>query len=104
MEAKIGLSPEEMITVFNRMYLDAWERTKERINWESAHISEQLAQGKQVDISNWIVEVLEVVVTAARDGAVLTMIENNERIKSDLSRAGLIIPETPDEDSEDASV
>ncbi len=104
MEAKIGLSPEEMITVFNRMYLDSWERTKDRINWESANISEQLAQGKQVDISSWIVEVLEVVVTAARDGAVLTMIENNERIKSDLIQAGCIIPKTPDEGTEDASI
>ncbi len=92
METRIGLSPEEMITVFNRMYLDVWERTKERVNWECGRISEQMSQGKNVDIGQWLVEVLEVVVTAARDGAILTMYENNERIYEDLEKAGVKLP------------
>lgn len=92
METKIGLSPEEMITVFNRMYLDVWERTKERVNWECGKISEQLSKGKNVDIGQWIVEVLEVVVTASRDSAILTMYENNERIYEELKLAGVKLP------------
>ncbi len=92
METRIGLSPEEMITVFNRMYLDVWERTKERVNWECGRISEQMSQGKNVDIGQWLVEVLEVVVTAARDGAILTMYENNERIYEELEKAGVKLP------------
>lgn len=99
MQTRIGLSPEEMITVFNRMYLDVWESTKQRVNWECGKISEQLSQGKKVDIGEWIVEVLEVVVTAARDGAILTMFENNERIVEDLKKVGVALPDLEDSES-----
>ena len=93
METRIGLTPEEMISIFNRMYLDVWDRTRERINWEVGRISEQMAEGKEVDLGQWIVEVLEVVVTAARDGVILTLYENNERICEDLRQAGIHLPE-----------
>lgn len=93
METRIGLTPEEMISIFNRMYLDVWDRTRERVNWECGRISEQISAGKEVDIGNWIVEVLEVVVTAARDGVILTMYENNEKICEDLRQAGIRLPE-----------
>ena len=101
METRIGLTPEEMISIFNRMYLDVWNRTRERINWECGKISEQLSEGKNVDLGKWMVEVLEVVVTAARDGTILTLYENNEKICEDLRRAGVRLPEPealPEED------
>jgi len=76
METHLGLTPEEMISIFNRMYLDVWEKTRERINWE------------EQDISKLLLDVLEVVITAARDGAILTMYENNEKIYEDLTLCG----------------
>lgn len=87
METHLGLTPEEMITVFNRMYLDVWEKTKGNINWELANVSKQIQEGKNVDISRLLLEVLEVVITATRDGFVVAMYENNERIFNDLRMA-----------------
>ncbi len=66
MDTRLGLTPEEMITIFNRMYLDVWEKTKGNINWELAKISDQVKQGKDVDMSRLLMEVLEVVITATR--------------------------------------
>lgn len=77
METHLGLTPEEMISIFNRMYLDVWEKTRDRINW------------KEEDVPKLLLEVLEVVITAARDGAILTMYENNEKIYMDLKAAGV---------------
>lgn len=94
MESRLGLTPEEMITIFNRMYLEVWGKTRERINWESANISKQLAEGKEVDISGLLVELMEVVITAARDGTILTLYENNEKIYEDLRAAGVALPES----------
>lgn len=99
METRIGLTPEEMISIFNRMYLDVWNRTRERIDWECGRISEQLNEGKEVDIGKWMVEVLEVVITAARDGTILTLYENNEKLYDDLRRAGIQLGD-PDPDPE----
>lgn len=87
METRLGLTPEEMISVFNRMYLDVWEKTKGNINWHLANISNQIKDGKEVDISRLLLEVLEVVITATRDGFVLAMYENNEKIFNDLTMA-----------------
>jgi len=81
METHLGLTPEEMISIFNRMYLDVWEKTRERINW------------KETDVPKLMLEVLEVVITAARDGAILTMYENNEKVYYDLKQAGIPFPE-----------
>lgn len=78
METNIGLTPEEMISMFNRMYLDVWEKTKDKINWDNP-ISPQCVMG-----------VLEIVITAARDGAILTMHENNQKVYQDLKDLGLI--------------
>ncbi|MCL5773637.1 MAG: hypothetical protein M1536_04585 [Firmicutes bacterium] len=77
METHLGLTPEEMISIFNRMYLDVWEKTRDRINW------------KEEDIPKLLLEVLEVVITSARDGAILTMYENNEKIYMDLKASGV---------------
>ncbi|MDQ7822960.1 MAG: hypothetical protein RDV48_09225 [Candidatus Eremiobacteraeota bacterium] len=80
METHIGLTPEEMIYMFNRMYLDVWEKSKEKINWdEDGRVSQKT-----------LMEVLEVVITAARDGAIITMYENNEKIHHDLQQMGLV--------------
>jgi hypothetical protein len=87
METHLGLTPEEMISVFNRMYLDVWEKTKNNINWEMAKITSQVKEDKDVDISRLLLEVLEVVITATRDGFVVAMFENNEKIYSDLRMA-----------------
>ena len=79
LETNLGLMPEEMITTFNRMYLDIWERNREKINWE------------QKDTSRLYLDILEVVVGAARDGAIFTIYENNEKISEQLKNAGVII-------------
>lgn len=92
MEAKLGLPPNEMISIFNGMYLDVWEKTRDKVNWESAAISRQMAEGKDVDVSELLLRVLEVVVTAARDAAILTMHYNNEQIYQDLRNAGIELP------------
>lgn len=84
METHLGLTPEEMISIFNRMYLDVWEKTRDRINW------------KETDVPKLMLEVLEVVITAARDGAILTMYENNEKVYYDLKQAGVSFPEQED--------
>ena len=78
METNIGLTPEEMVSMFNRMYLDVWEKTKEKINWDNP-ISPQC-----------VMSVLEIVITAARDGAILTMHENNQKVFQDLRDRGII--------------
>lgn len=87
METNLGLTPEEMISMFNRMYLDVWEKTKERINWEET----------DEKTHKLLMDVLEVVITAARDGVILTMYENNEKIYHDikeyLKQAGVTIAE-----------
>lgn len=80
METNLGLTPEEMISIFNRMYLDVWEKTKDRINWQ------------ETDLSKLLLDVLEVVITAARDGTILTLYENNEKIYHDLKVAGFKFP------------
>ena len=87
METHLGLTPEEMISVFNRMYLDVWEKTRNNINWELAKITKQINEGKEVDISRLLLEVFEVVITATRDGFVVAMYENNEKIFNDLRMA-----------------
>jgi len=79
LEVHIGLTPEEMMTIFNRMYLEVWNYSKEKINWE------------EEDITKLLLEVFEVVITAVRDGTMLTMFENNEKIYYDLMQAGIEI-------------
>ncbi|MGE0490240.1 MAG: hypothetical protein AB7S38_13615 [Vulcanimicrobiota bacterium] len=93
MESRIGLSPEELITIFNRMYLEVWAKTREKVDWESAKISKQLAEGKEVDIASLLVELMEVVITAARDGTILAIYENNEKVVEDLRQAGIELPQ-----------
>ncbi len=78
METNIGLTPEEMVSMFNRMYLDIWEKTKDKIKWDNP-LTPQC-----------VMSVLEIVTTAARDGAILTIHENNQKIYMDLMQKGLI--------------
>lgn len=92
-DVRLGLSPKEMINIFNQMYLDVWEKTRDKINWESAQVSKRLAEGQEVDISELLLRVLEVVVTAARDGAILTIHYNNEKVIEDLRNIGIELPE-----------
>lgn len=100
METPIGLTPEEMIRHYNEMYLEVWNRTRQRIDWEIPRITEQLRRGQEIDLGGWLVGVLEVVITAARDGTVLAIAENNERLYRDLQRAGVITTSgTPGEDA-----
>lgn len=81
MESHLGLNPEEMISIFNAMYLDIWERNKEQINWN------------EEDKAKFFINILEVVVGAARDGAIFTMYENNERIYEQLKELGIEFPD-----------
>ena len=89
MDEGLGLSPEEMIQIFNHTYLAVWEQTREQIEWSAAKISENLAAGQAVDISPLLIELMEVVVTAARDGAIVTIQENNQKIVEDLKTLGI---------------
>jgi len=101
-QTHLGLTPEEMISVFNDMYLDVWNKTREKVHWEAANISKQLAEGHDVDISELLLRLLEVVITAARDGAILTMYYNNEKVYEDLRSAGIEFPvaqQTPPEEA-----
>ncbi|MBI2266793.1 MAG: hypothetical protein HYU64_16795 [Armatimonadetes bacterium] len=91
LETRLGLTPEEMITMFNRMYLDVWEKTRDKINW------------RETDVPKLLLEVLEVVVTAVRDGAMLAMFENNERIYSELKEAGVTFSAGKTSESEAAT-
>ncbi|HXE72241.1 MAG TPA: hypothetical protein VNO81_06235 [Candidatus Nitrosotenuis sp.] len=93
METRLGLTPEEMISIFNRMYLDVWNRMRDHIQWEASNISRQLAEGQEVDIRPLLLQVLEVVVTAVRDGTILALYENNDRIYEELRKAGVNLPE-----------
>lgn len=73
----LGLSPEEMITIFNRMYLDVWEKNKNHIPWN------------EKEPTALLIPLLEVIVTAVRDATMLTLYENNERIVESLEKAGI---------------
>lgn len=104
METHIGLTPEEMISIFNRMYLEVWEKTKGNINWGLANISEQMKKGQEVDVSSLMLQALEVVITATRDGFIVAMYENNEKIFNDLRQMAQQSSEMSDEQmSEDSA-
>lgn len=76
-EPRLGLSPEELITTFNKMYLDIWEKNKEHIPWE------------EKELASLLIPLMEVIVTAVRDATMLTIYENNERIFEELEKAGI---------------
>lgn len=101
MKSRLGLPPEELIEIFNQMYLDVWEKTRNKIDWEAADISKRLEAGQTVDISELLLRVLEVVVSAARDGAVLAIHYNNEKIVEDLKALGVAVPDTGDAQESD---
>ena len=99
MNSRLGLPPEQLIDIFNQMYLESWEKTKSKVDWQAADISKRLQEGQDVDISDFLLRVLEVVVTAARDGAVLAIHSNNEKIVDDLRALGIEVP-APSPDAE----
>lgn len=92
MDNQLGLSSEEMIQIFNHTYLSVWEQTREQVNWSMGKISEGLAAGEKVDIAPLLLELMEVVVTAARDGVIVTVQENNQKLMEDLKAAGIEVP------------
>ena len=92
MDVHVGLGPEEMIRVFNQMYLDVWEKTRDKVNWDHAKVAQQIRDNPDFDLSEFLLRMFEVVVTAARDGAILTMYYNNEKIYEDLRRVGIELP------------
>jgi hypothetical protein len=101
MRPYIGMTPDEMVCVFNAIYSDIWEKTKENIHWDHAKISRQLEEGKDVDISRLLLEMFESVMTAARDGVVTVICQNNEKICADLFAASLQAkPETQEQENE----
>lgn len=82
-EPRLGLSPEELITTFNKMYLDIWEKNKEHIPWE------------EKELASLLIPLMEVIVTAVRDATMLTIYENNERIFEELEKAGIFKKRNP---------
>lgn len=93
MQMKLGLTPEEMINTFNQMYLEVWEKTRDRVDWEAANVSKRLSEGVEVDLAELLLRVLEVVVTASRDAAIVTILHNNQKVEEDLRRAGITLAE-----------
>jgi hypothetical protein len=87
MRSYMGLSPEEMIYVFNAIYLEVWEKTKNNIHWDQAKITQQIKEGKNVDLGRLLLEMFEVVMTAARDSFITVMYHNNEKIWSEMTTA-----------------
>ena len=73
-ESRLGLSPEEMITTFNKMYMDIWEKNKEHVPWD------------EKELASLLIPLLELVVTAVRDATMLAMYENNEKIFEELAK------------------
>lgn len=106
LEARVGLSPEEMITTFNRMYQDSWQRSQENIDWQAANLSQRLQAGEKVDLAGWIVGVMERVMTAARDATAYTLLENNQRVAQQLLELGVPVPmeEVPEVEEEESMV
>ena len=106
LEARVGLSPEEMITTFNRMYQDSWQRSQENIDWQAANLSQRLQAGEEVDLAGWIVGVMERVMTAARDATAYTLLENNQRVAQQLLELGVPVPmeEVPEVEEEEGMV
>lgn len=77
LEVHVGLTPEEMLNIFNKMYLEVWNSMKDKIKWDEENIEHLLLQ------------VFEVVITAFRDGVMLTLFENNEKLYQNLLQAGI---------------
>lgn len=90
MDKHIGLEVDEMITVFNSMYAEVWERLKAKVDWSAANVSQKLTTGGEIDLTDFTLQVLEVVMTAARDSTILTLHENNTRIVEQLKAAGVL--------------
>lgn len=92
LEPRVGLEPSEMLNTFDSMFIDVWEKNKDSLDWQIANISQQMAEGKKVDLSNWLVDVMSLVTAAARDSFIYAMIENNRRIAEQLQAQGLPVP------------
>ncbi|MEW6277411.1 MAG: hypothetical protein AB1758_02230 [Candidatus Eremiobacterota bacterium] len=89
--AGVGLSAHEMLSIFNRMYLESWAREMKRP--QNNDLLKRLSEAPSLDPKLFL-EVIEVVVTAARDATVLTLFENNEKVVEDLRAAGIRLERT----------
>ena len=52
LEPRVGLEPSEMLNTFDSMFIDVWEKRKDSLDWQIANISQQMAEGKKVDLSS----------------------------------------------------
>lgn len=86
LEGQLGLSAPAMLSIFNRMYLESWAREMKRP--QNTDLLKRLSDSPSVDPKLFL-EMMEVVVTAARDATVLTLYENNEKLVEDLKAAGV---------------
>lgn len=86
LEGQLGLSAQAMLSIFNRMYLESWAREMKRP--QNTDLLKRLSESPAVDPKLFL-EMMEVVVTAARDATVLTLYENNEKVVEDLKAAGI---------------
>ena len=89
LEGQVGLSATAMLSIFNRMYLESWAREMKRP--QNSDLLKRLSDAPAVDPKLFL-EMMEVVVTAARDATVLTLYENNEKLVEDLKAAGVRLP------------
>lgn len=83
MKPRLGMSPQEMVEVFNQAYLQSWGEVSEKLRWDLARSS------SEGELGPFLLELMEAVVNAARDSAVLTIHENNERLAQELESCGV---------------
>lgn len=82
MKPRLGMSPQELVEVFNETYLESWGEMSEKLRWD-------VVKGGGEELGPFLLELMEAVVNAARDGAVMAIYENNERVIRDLASSGL---------------
>ena len=79
------MTPQELVETFNQMYLQSWGEVSEKLRWD-------LASHQGEDLGPFLLELMEAVVNAARDSAVMMVYENNERLAQELESCGIRLP------------
>lgn len=77
------MSAQELVETFNETYLQSWGEVSEKLRWELAR------GGGEEDLGPFLLELMEAVVNAARDGMVMAVYENNERVAKELEAMGV---------------
>lgn len=85
---EFGLDPREMIEIYNQAYTEIWEECREKVDWDAANIDVTIQGGEEINISRFVLQLLEAVMTSARDAMIITLLENNRRIRCEMEESG----------------